>query len=274
MKRSNYFLSLLVFIGVLSSCSDNDNDKISNKQLLPSKVTQNFILTSSSPFVDVEIVESYIYDENNRLTNISKVYSATNPESKAITNTIMSYDAEGRISGTDITTSQNEAIGVVTEERYAYEGNKIIKSRNGENIAVIEVLENKIIVTDLIEGEAKTTINYILANNGSVIEYSYSSDYKIQNRYSFDGKNGIYKQVNTPDWFLITEAGFYGYLIENKTSELLFSDGKWSEYTYNELKYNNDDYPVFIKTSPTPGLIGINPSTRAVDYIQAKNIVK
>ena len=276
MKTISRFFSFLVLILTcfLFSCSDNDN--ISDKKLLPSQIIQNYRLTSSSPGVSVETINKYTYDDSNRLEKISHTYTATEGSERIVNtrSTLIKYDAESRVSEVHITTSENSAIGVVSIEKYTYSGDKITRNKDGKDIAIIQASDKNIQVTDLIVGESQSSTNYQLDINGNVIEYRYTSDYSNHRRYNFDQKNGIFKQVNTPKWFLITQSEFLGYQSENRTKEFVASDDNWVEFTYNEMQYNNDDYPVIVKKIPSPGWIGASSTTMTVEYIQATAVYK
>lgn len=276
MKKNTLFFYFLIVIFSYSLLSCSDSENISDKKLLPSQIKQNYSLNSASPGSSVRIVDNYTYDESNRLINISQAYTHSSTDNERINtkNTIIKYDDEGRILETNITSSENSAIGVVFIDKYSYDGDNVNIKRDGKDFASIRVSAQNIVLTYALVGESREVVTYQLDNKGNVIQYSYVSDNTNQRRYNTDGKNGIFKQVNTPRWFLITQAIFSNYQIENATKEFTFADEKWIEFTYNELQYNNDDYPVLIKTIPSPGWIGTSPTKMEIEYVPAKIITQ
>lgn len=279
MKKNNFLfsLSMSLFLCLLLSCSDDES--ISNKQLLPSQIKLNYNLSSSSPGTSVEVVDVFTYDDNNRLTNISHTYTSTfTSESKSVNlkNTVIKYDTEGRIIEANITSSENSAISIVSVEKYSYDGDKITINKDGKDFATIQLSSKNITLTYALVGESKEVVTYELDDRGNVIEYVFKSDYTNKYRYTTDRKNGIFKDVNTPHWFLITQTAFSEYQLENTTKRYTFnsSDDKWIEYTYNEIQYNKEVYPVSITTKPSPDWVGISSSTMAIEYIPAKTITE
>ncbi|QIK59309.1 hypothetical protein G7050_05440 [Dysgonomonas sp. HDW5A] len=277
MKKNNFLfsLSMSLFLCLLLSCSDDES--ISNKQLLPSQIKLNYNLSSSSPGTSVEVVDAFTYDDDNRLTNISHTYTSTS-ESKSVNlkNTVIKYDTDGRIIEANITSSENSAISKVSVEKYSYDGDKIKINKDGKDFATIQLSSKNITLTYALVGESKEVVTYELDDRGNVIEYVFKSDYTNKYRYTTDRKNGIFKDVNTPHWFLITQTAFSEYQLENTIKRYTSgsSDDKWIEYTYNEIQYNKDLYPVSIRTKPSPDWLGISSSTMTIEYIPAKTIIK
>lgn len=197
MKRFKGLLAIFFVLslacGGFSSCSDDD-DGLLNEKLLPSKIKSS----------NGESVVRFTYDEQNRLikVNTTEIFDGEQTSELKIY-----YDELNKINQAVKTSSYGD--GEEDIIRFSYEGaNKISYTyKDKENVLLAEgrgVIDSK---GNLVWYEKKT---YGIYASSAVYDYEYDNDgnvirtvvdEKYAEAHKYDNKNGIFRYVNTPQWF-------------------------------------------------------------------------
>lgn len=247
MKRNYFILLCVAFTIILTafSCSDDDESDYkvfpggTSAKLLPIKIKG-----------EKGIAEYYYeYDADNRLVSKKTVWPLAGKNNYS-TLTI-SYDDEGRIIGT--TNKDENFVENNYTFSYSYNDSEItVKSipASLRNLKIIIDEEGKMLKSEQFtdEGNLYSVMNYEYDNQGNIINTNDSRDLK------YDDKNGIFKHVNVPQWFLATQL-YELYCFKNNVVEETYrtsykiTDTELSvggfkiKYTYNEngypVKYTN-----------------------------------
>jgi len=249
MKLKN-LLGLFCIISILSffiSCSDSDDDA----QVFPGGTSAK-LLPVKAEGEKKTYCFYYEYDNNNRLLSEKIAWTESNYATYKI-----NYGTDGNI---DKMTYDYFEDGKIIEEgshslTYTYNGSqiKVNNSKRKLDKWLIEVddqgriLESKTIFSGDKEYIYTTTYEYSDGN----IKRADGVD------YSYDNKNGIFKYVNTPQWFLVSQLNImyflknnateFNQILEERNSETKASGttpGNKITYTYNSNGYPAKYTPV------------------------------
>ena len=243
-KKNIFTLALVsVFLVLLAACSSHDEDPESQVKYLPSKIISEGEISTTTT--------TYDYDNINRLVRVIKTESYTQGD---VMNEIVLdilYNDFNKISHVIKTTKVADLVlKADTETRdtigFRYSGNSVLT-------------RNSIIDTD--SGNRVTrhitfTENPAYVISSKIYEYDYEgklkavtfedeeAGYRNQSEYDYDSGNGIFGDVNTPQWFLATQLDEKLNLIGNNIQESLTETGKDPLVTTRTYNYNDDGYPV------------------------------
>lgn len=228
-----YKFLLLCFIVSLSfsSCSSDNEDEIYEvyyMKLLPAKITNN---------EGQEI--SYSYDANDRLTEIlykpvneSAEYSAKHYRIRYTDN---NYIDSLYIDDLKYTKSKTDTISDTLV--FVYEDMSVSFDYN-EGTKVIQIdSSGRLVYQEIEDEESNTTYDYEYAttdtrNIASVtIGKEPSSEQVIQ--YTYDEKKGAFKNVRTPQWFLVS---FFD-VCSGFTNNIVSEGNTTYSYTYSDNNY-------------------------------------
>lgn len=243
MRRNNLLSAFcVIFISFLiPSCSD-DND--SDYEVFPGGTSAKILPVKVIGDKNATIID-YEYDNNNRPVTIKRKWPRAGEG--CFTKTI-SYDTEGRIVKlTHIhTTPENNYIST-----YTYNGSQItVKYDNSAQSFTIEVNESgQILKRDQldVDGNVVYSEDFVYDDNGNI--KNKNTSYLNYRSYTYDDKNGIFKNVNIPQWFLATQLSELYMFNNNVVDEsvkysngeiekrLLVDSGFKIVYTYNENGY-------------------------------------
>ncbi len=114
-------------------------------------------------------------------------------------------------------------------------------------------------ITNTYQYDDKGNIMRIVINNG--IDKPY-----IPYTYTYDNRNGIFKNVNVPQWFMVIMLD-QRFNMSNNYKEYSDYDGcKW----LMEYSYNKDDYPIFRRIEDEgKSDIGVVEALTTFDYTYA-----
>jgi len=170
--------------------------------------------------------ETFTYDNNNRL----------------ITSTWVELDAAGNEQGSKST------------YEYTYSGNDLVKivSNNSSDVYITYLSATQIQLVEKWSSSNDTTV-LELNSKGQVVKYyssrlTYNADGTVAKTeyadgstvtdvvtYTYDSKNGIYKNWNMPQWFIASDDDYFQFFLHNAVSY---------EYKYNPTVPSNSDYTV------------------------------
>ncbi|MFR9165222.1 MAG: hypothetical protein ACLVKO_02935 [Dysgonomonas sp.] len=255
MKILLFSLSAIVLILSFCSCDKLDADK--NYLYIPSQITER-------DSANVASTVNLGYDSMNRLTEIAETITR-DTITYYVSQTSISYDDKGnplQMNKTETVYSpenkQNDTFENTYSFSYATDNTvDIIHKRNEEN----ETISIKLNGDGMIE-------TYSEQNSAKNIGFTYTGkniSTKTENNavetYTYDDKRGLFRDINTPQWFIIAFLDNYDLKIsalfernvsiqnnpvgiqrkdaEEKTSRNLY------EYTYNAFHY-----PIHISEGP------------------------
>lgn len=269
MKKINLLLVLLVILGlsVATSCTDDDVQEWPGgtaAMLLPVKIVGE----------DNGNQEVYVYDEYNRLTGCT-YYTMSGSKLSKYSELNIEYNDIGQIVKAT-QRAENKMSNVYT---VTYDGLKIVVkdtyyTRNIETDAQGRILKMEMIYNEV--SDTPVEYKYSYDPKGNILRYEINNNI---NTYSYDDRNAIFSQVNTPQWFLVTILGKSFFIYKNCTevkTSYLGEDGKESSPTTFQIThtYNANGYPVkyhipnmsFCGTPPLPE------SNFRVEYTEAEDI--
>jgi len=300
MRRNIYKAVLLgVFTALIFlSCSDNlKRFDLDDTTLLP-KLLVTEASYNAEPWFDYTYTTTVKYDEMKRPLLIEartdRVHYKTKKEDLvSLVETTFAYPDELTIQVIKITErltpnpDEEELIRSTDIYNYAItsSGDQIFISqrKNGE--------ENETIIVDTQERTISLEGYYALAHLGGkqsfskfyrydkneniIGDKSVNGDYMVEHRYKSDKYNGIYKNVNLPIWYLVTQFDGlqdpFEHLFNNirEASSSVRGHG-FSGYYTNEYEYNQQGYPVKKRMIPDPDLLGLWGNTMTIEYQSIK----
>jgi hypothetical protein len=256
MKPYNILL-LLILVGMFfcTSCADSENNHVnSSLKLIPAKIDVEYEASNRHTYTYkydgdnrlVEYVETSLYGNNTGLedmeTRCKIVYNDENNIDTLIISPRLLEDYA------DIDNSLYELINDTV--MFEYQGQEVTvkyKKKKDEKILINpnrEVvryeyyggIDNELKITNTYEYDDQGNILRIVINNG--VDQPY-----IPYTYTYDKRNGIYKNVNIPQWFMAIMLD-QRFNMSNNYKEYWDVDGyKWTM----EYSYDKNDYPVFMK---------------------------
>lgn len=263
------FFSSIILFGILSCTDSDDTIEKNNRALLPKVITTTQSYDAEPEYVYTHI-KTFNYDNLNRLIEIiTETYRNMREERDvsffhSITEKI-EYLVDNTISQTDITTTTTETTSVV--RIYSMENKSTINIILDENLSETIELENGLAMKYNKQGLTKT---YQYNEKGDISQYSYSSrDYSSIKKYETDNREGIFKNMNIPQWFFVYLFEEEGQL--NNIEEIyILHNGTFMGYGTNIYEYNNMGYPVKITFMPAREIVGLWGSNSTIEYINAK----
>lgn len=238
MKKINLLIALSLFMGIMfTACDkDEDNNEPKEKKLYPTKITE---------YEDgvIDDIITFEYNANKQL--IKKDYGDNFYET-------YSYDSDGKLI--EYREYYDNSLDIL--DSMEYNGNAQLIKIQGYNNTVKEgwftleynALGNVIKKTEYgSDGALVLYFTYLYDINGNMISEKYywaeypsgvvSTDKYSENTYTYDNKNNIYKSLGLP---FIWETNINNFLNETYTEH--YGDNYTSTDTYTYI-YNEDNYP-------------------------------
>lgn len=293
--KTSQFLLWIFLIGIISiSCDDslepNPNEKDSN--WVPVKIVTKAVL-NAAPWYNYTYTTEVEYDKEKRPLFIRNTTERVHQDTKVKEqvsvvdmelaypddHTIQTVNSVERLSAdeSETETYSNTYIYSFTDSEVE---TMILIKKDGEEDGVIKVDKEKRLIVcnglrNLYSGERVSfTVQYEYDKDGNITKHkSISYDgYIQQQRFRTDKKNGIYRNVNLPLWFLVSQFKSQQATEEhafNNATEITSSVGEkdnFHGYGTNHYEYNSHGYPVMKTFRPSMDLIGIWGNTSAMDY--------
>jgi len=224
-------LAVIAALGLsFASCSDDDDDNNNfSTAYLPKTITEKEGNSTST------YTTTFSYDDDNRLTGWVDEYE---------TYTVI-YAEDGKIESLDIIYKGTKN-GYKTY--FEYSGNTIkVIDEDGEIEEVITINGNGTIKSvkdeDSIEEYSYSGKNM----TGIKEEYEDGGKYTSKGTSKYDGKAGVFRNINTPQWFLYTQVDSYfgvqNNIISSEYTE--YQDGveSYKSSSSCSYEYNTDSYP-------------------------------
>lgn len=254
-----YWISLLLTAtaSLFVSCSSDDdysyNQPVSDTRLLPIEIVTEYNNRN-------KLVNTYRYDNDNRLTEYTESRYFGNDIAREDMETIckISYNAKGEVDTLIIIPrllNDNENINSKISElasdtiTFGYQGQHIQIKRKDERKEEVFVNPKGEVTSykycSPLESEKLVTVLYQYDNKGNIAQII-SRDSQLNEtitNYSYDKQNGIFRCVNTPQWFLVIMLNLNFDYQNNCKKYTGYQDGLL-DMVY---EYNNDGYPVFYK---------------------------
>lgn len=224
------------------SCSDDDDDDNFDTTYLPKTIVEKEFYdggTSSYAY-------NFSYDSDNRLiewTEGSILYTIT-------------YGADGKITKLEETYSGNTE-GIITN--FKYEGNKISFLNEDNEVDEVITINNNGTIASFTEDDHTDKFSYsgknITSINSTYEDEGYTGTGKLNIKY--DGKAGVFRNVNTPQWFIYTHIySEFGMTTGNNAATLderAYIEGVevYKGAVKNTFEYNEEKYPKFITSIST-----------------------
>ena len=226
-------LSALIFSTLaFVSCNDSDDNNTgvdTSGIYLPTK------------FESEENVQTFVYDSENRLIESKDI-----EDDGSRTNIVTFVYTNGQlVSAKEVTTEVgNDQTYVSTEDyTFTYQNNEVTvvnvytsNSSNSTQTSVYTIDSNG----KLQSGNGLTVTYDSKGNVTKLVEDDF------ENTYTYDNQNGMFKNVNTPQWaFYLVLEEFHIFDINNVT-KLTYKDSEDAEEDFSNIsyQYNSANYPV------------------------------
>ncbi|WKW46187.1 hypothetical protein P3875_10420 [Myroides sp. JBRI-B21084] len=219
-------VTLLIFGFAVTSCTDDDAQQPTpaSGTYLPSKIYGD----------DGEI--TFKYDDKNRLIEVKE------SEGDYTFTKTFTYTGEQLTAAKFSEVSQQEVFDYLYT--FTYQSNKVISSYYDSRFP-------ETVYTDEVVIDAKGNVVFLWDNNyftnaaGNISKISNSLEETL---FEYDSKNGIFKNVKTPQWALVYLTDDFSLNIANNCIK---EDYTYFETNENEVfnrvyEYNADQYPVKI----------------------------
>lgn len=269
------FINLIISIPLLVSLNACSSDEIipsSHAELLPSFTIQEYYMDVYGDSRDhIKNFNWFTYDTEDRLTEIRTLIERGG-KNEAESKKSISYDTNGNIIQIKIT--QKNPVNDSTEyivQNYNYNSDKITVTQGDSITGLLELNEKKQLIkyTWFDSRKNPITYQYEYDNHGNLLTYTYQSEsHKQTSKYTTERMNGIYKCINTPQWYIVLY--YNNSLLNNPTEEYSsVNNSKFEKLRYYQYQYNKDGYPVYQDILYTPGWIGGSNITLKIEYIPA-----
>lgn len=255
MKLYNILL-LLMSVGMFFciSCTDENSDMNSTLKYLPVKIEVEYEASNKHTY-------SYKYDKANRLVEYveTSLFGNNIGLEDMETRCRIVYNDDNNIDTLIISPRLLEEYPDIDNSLYElindtvlfeYNDREItVKYRNKKDEKILVNINREVISYEYYSGpdaELKITNTYQYDNKGNiqriVINNGVDKPY-VPYTYTYDKRNGIYKNVNIPQWFMAIMLD-QRFNMSNNYKEYWDVDGyKWTM----EYGYDKNDYPVFMK---------------------------
>jgi hypothetical protein len=254
MKTKQLMLGMLACAALfVASCGDEPAGGYDDEEIFKEKLPVSVTFTSyeDGKFVGGTRME-FSYDEQSRITtSTSSLADSMGAVTEFVGSMTFTYagDKLTKMIGSGV---NDKGVKFTTTEMAEYPSAAQVRTIYVEEEDGVEVYRD----TDVYELDAAKRL--IARGNGS-IRYTYGADGVLSKEewfwnnsvdevwaYTYDDKNGIYKNVNMPSWFIHPSLTLRGNIQHNAVFETYTTDYNNDEYTY-EMEYDADDYPVKIK---------------------------
>lgn len=227
MNLKKFYLKALVALVSLCFVSCSDDDTVSTDVIyLPSTIVNKSLVEGNESMSTLY----FRYDKESRLTYIIQAAGKAAPENGDTLS--FSYDNQGRLSFV--------VAGDTT--RFTYNGDKVFCTQMYNDEYYRDTLEvgSKGELLKLYNTDQIYTYEYDV--KGNLIKYTgKGTDESMAyiSTLTYDGKNGLFKNIKTPSWYFIREQGFPLCFINNTLQEV-HGDGCVDLFTCD---YNDAGYP-------------------------------
>jgi hypothetical protein len=290
----NILKLLTVSLLLLTACDSTENNMVVNGEgFLPQKiVTQQSY--DAEPWYDYTHITSFEYDNTNRpVTIVKETFRKSNTEADdndvltySITQTLEYSLTEDIVKRTDVIKSPvSDGYDTRTETRVynITSGENIIevtlndteKERIELSDGLVTKYDRKFLYFSNENGIGGYTEKFKYNDKGDISEYTHISlndDYTSTQKYSYDNYNGIYKNINIPQWLFIALFGNEG-RINNITDINILSNNTYIPYGKNVYKYNSDGYVEEANFTPDSNWIGLWGSKTTYQYVKTKEVL-
>jgi len=224
---SALMLSTLAFV----SCNDSDdNPGVQDTGVyLPTKIEST------------EYIQTFVYDSENRLIESKEI-----DDDGSYTNQVtFEYVNDKLVSAKEITTEVGDAQTYVSTEDYtfSYQDNRVTITEvytsnwgSSTNTAVITIDANG----KLISGDNLITTYDANGNLTELVEED------VVKTFEYDAKNGVLKNVKTPQWVFYVVLGDWYYFNVNNITKMTWDNAADNELNFSNItyEYNSANYPV------------------------------
>jgi len=282
MKMKSILLVFLTILGIFSftSCMDSENNSHVNSsvRLLPAKIITEHEASSRRIF-------TYNYDENNRLISYVETSLFGNNIGLEDMETAcrITYNSSNEIDSLIIIPRLLNDFADVNNTMSAFVNDTIVFDYEGQEISInYKNKDKETIMVDPqgnvlsykynggAEGELEITNHYHYDDAGNITKVSIHNGIEspyIPYTYNYDKRNGIFKNINVPQWFLVIMLNQNFNLLNNYNEYIDYDGGSWSI----EYDYNSDDYPIFRRIAyDGTDKIKVSEAPTRIDYIPAK----
>ena len=295
MKKINLLVVLLSIIAFFSGCSEMDvidNKGITNEEesevketpedkkeeskdlenILPICIETTSGQINTGLYKEYSRYEHFEYDSLNRIIQIRRV-SVNDTVS-----TFISYeDDKIRTESTDTKEPGKKSVAV-----YSYDGLQVTV----EGEPPIQINEKLQVTSYINKNWSGSEFSFTYDEKGNVSTQTFhpwQDERTITNTLKYDNKNGIFRNVKIPSWFLVTQIGgeiAYQNLYNNciaRGEEVRMKNISLVSSHYEEgtafdgylCTYNSIDYPVEIARIPV-GIIGNSSLSYRISYNNAE----
>lgn len=265
MKINLLLLASGLFLATAFISCDNDDDDNNQpvyKEVVPSKITYNYGTSTSTPNDTKSIEYTFEYDDQGRISKYSYEYFDNGVSRNFVTTTALEYNGHNIKS---VTTRSDTEQNWTTS--FSLTGSEIKTNQTDRNPIKLDLKHRPLSYGTHASGEEKYRRYFVYdsyeAYNsyGNTILYTWhpnQDDTTQQFLFIYDNKNGIFKNVTTPTWYIATQIGNqlytenlggleYRNLVNNCTEAREI--GGETIYTYINT-YNSDNYPSKITRDP------------------------
>ena len=235
---SALMLSTLAFV----SCNDSDdNSGVQDTRIyLPTKIEST------------EYIQTFVYDSENRLIESKEI-----DDDGSYTNQVtFEYVNDKLVSAKEITTEVGDAQTYVSTEDYtfSYQDNRVTITEvytsnwgSSTNTAVITINANG----KLISGDDLIATYDANGNLTELVEED------VVKTFEYDAKNGVLKNVKTPQWVLhVVLQDLYQFKFNNAVKLVdVDSDEEDQEITNISYQYNSANYPIKMNVSDSENFL-------------------
>lgn len=251
MKTKQLMLGMMACVALLAtSCDKDDENNGASGNKLPKTTIrlwyENGKCTSGNK-------TEYFYT-GDKLVRSRKAYVdstgaeyTSNHSDYYVSNMEYTYGADGKLSGKFLvddegdTTSYKVAYLSETQVQLAYEYRYGSEGYVDTNLYEMNSQGQVVKGGSTIDGSAYL---YTYATDGTPT-MEVNSNSQTKEEYEYDGKNGIFKNLNMPEWFFFAEY-IHTNKLQNKTSRKSTYGTSYNSTTNYEMEYDADDYPVKI----------------------------
>ncbi|MCD8044314.1 MAG: hypothetical protein LUH10_14785 [Tannerellaceae bacterium] len=267
-------ITLFVTAFCLTAC---DKEETIERALVPEFVSWNYSANDGSND-RVTAYNAYWYDESGRYDIVDYVYDSSR-SGLYKSNIEFTYNEQDELASVKTTTYHS---GNKTERVKNY-------VRTGHTIDIIE--EDEISGYIKLDEKSGKAIRYTYYQNSFegryVYEYEYiydsagnlsgtvewfvnpSSERREEKRYDSDTKNGIYKNVNMPQWYLVTNGSSGLGLINNRLySYIKNPDGSEFRFEIYDYEYNEHGYPTKMYSYLDSEWVGGSATSYIIRYVE------
>ncbi|WP_177761405.1 hypothetical protein [Flavobacterium sp. I3-2] len=250
MKKILLSALMLSTLAVVS-CNDSDDNSVGQDTgvYLPTKIEST------------ENKQTFVYDSENRLIESKEI----NDDGSYTNHVTFGYLSGKLVSAKEITTEVGDTQTYVSTGDYTftYQNNEVtITEVNTSNWG--SSTETTVVTIDsngrLISGENLSTVYDANGNLTKLV------DAEGTETFEYDNKNGIFKNVKTPQWAFYVILDDWYYLNVNNITKMTWDNTSDNEVDFSNLnyEYNAANYPVKINVAGSDNFT----NSVAVEYIK------